>query len=183
MSNLRHIPIPTRYENASFDNSKGIKELPDSCLLLGPVGCGKTYLVWCKIKQLYATVPRMTNSYNVNGDPNLLFTTLPNLLLDVRACFDPEATTRDEEIIKAHCTCDYLILDDLGAEKTTDFARSILYQIIDYRYNYEKPTIITSNLDIKEISERFDDRIASRIISLCPVITLDNKDYRTKGLN
>jgi DNA replication protein DnaC len=98
--------------------------------------------------------------------------------MDVRACFNPEATTRDETIITAHCTCDYLILDDLGAEKTTDFTRSILYQIIDYRYNYEKPTIITSNLDVKQIAERFDDRIASRIISLCPVITLENKDYR-----
>jgi DNA replication protein DnaC len=180
--------IPERFKTASFETAKGdLHELPDSCLLIGPVGCGKTHLVWCKIKELCKKFT-ITNSYDrcwTSGEgfteKNLLFTTTPVLLSEIKACFD-NPNKSGQDIIKAHCTCDYLILDDLGAEKITDYTREVLYQIIDYRYSNCKPLIITSNLDLNKIAECFDDRIASRISATCKIITLEKTDYRMDGI-
>ncbi len=60
--------------------------------------------------------------------------------------------------------CDLLVIDDLGAEMSTSFTRSVLYNLVNTRILSGKPTIINTNLSIKKINERYDARIASRII-------------------
>jgi len=84
----------------------------------------------------------------------------------------------DTEIINKLLGLNLLILDDLGAEKTTDFAKQAIYEIIDGRYQAMKDTIITSNLSLQEISARFDDRIASRIAGMGKILKLTGKDRR-----
>lgn len=60
--------------------------------------------------------------------------------------------------------CDLLVIDDLGAEMITSFTKSVLYNLINTRILSGKPTIINTNFNIKKINEKYDARIASRII-------------------
>ncbi len=60
--------------------------------------------------------------------------------------------------------CDLLVLDDLGAEMATQFSKAALYNLINTRMLSKKPTIINTNLTIKEIEERYTSRVASRLI-------------------
>ena len=69
-------------------------------------------------------------------------------------------------------------MDDMGAEKTTDWSMSTLYVLIDKRYSEMMPTIITSNLTVAEVADKVGDRIASRIAGMCKVIELKGKDRR-----
>lgn len=58
-----------------------------------------------------------------------------------------------------------LVLDDLGVGKKSDFIPDIIYMVVDKRLELGKPTIVTSNLKLAEISELIDDRLASRLAS------------------
>ncbi len=60
--------------------------------------------------------------------------------------------------------CDLLVIDDLGAEMTTSFTKSVLYNLINTRMLSRKPTIINTNLSMKEIDQRYTARVASRLI-------------------
>ena len=60
--------------------------------------------------------------------------------------------------------CDLLVIDDLGAEMATQFTKSALYNLVNTRILTRKPTIINTNLSIKKINEKYEARIASRII-------------------
>jgi DNA replication protein DnaC len=78
----------------------------------------------------------------------------------------------DQEVINYLCDCDILILDDFGCEKPTDWVLQVMYMIINHRYDYLKPTIITSNLKLEELAKLFgDDRITSRIKRSSTVIS------------
>ena len=71
-----------------------------------------------------------------------------------------------------------LTLDDLGAEKISDFTVDRLYLIIDSRYSNMKKIIITSNLTLNDIKNKIHDRLASRIGEMCKIIIMPNKDLR-----
>jgi DNA replication protein DnaC len=185
---IRRFNIPPRFHYSSFESYDGPnKTLPDSCYLWGRAGCGKTHLAVAKIKQLLNDNKKLSGERNlhtiyVDGEPqrygNLIFISVPKLLHDIRSAFDPGSGQSDSDIIQIYSECWYLVLDDLGAEKTTDFVKSVLYQIIDYRYNWMKNTIITSNLSLDELAQRFDDRVASRIAGMGKVIEITGKDRR-----
>lgn len=108
-----------------------------------------------------------------------VFITAPALLLELRSCFDSGES--EQEKINYYSKVDLLILDDLGTEKLTEYAEMVLYVIIDKRYSYLKKTIITSNFNLKELSEKLNNRIASRLASGI-VYKLDAKDYRLNKL-
>ncbi|MBQ0110703.1 MAG: ATP-binding protein [Oscillospiraceae bacterium] len=61
-------------------------------------------------------------------------------------------------------TCDLLIIDDLGAEFITNFSKSALYNIVNTRYNYGLPTLISTNFDVDKIEEKYEERISSRFM-------------------
>ena len=60
--------------------------------------------------------------------------------------------------------CDLLVIDDLGAEMSTAFTKSVLYNLVNTRLLTRKPTIINTNLSMKEIEQRYTPRISSRFI-------------------
>ena len=96
----------------------------------------------------------------------------------LRNTFKDKSEQSETEIINNLSEANILILDDLGAEKSSEFALQSLYVIIDQRYSEIRPTIITSNLSLGEIAEKVGDRIASRIAGMCKVIELKGKDRR-----
>lgn len=65
---------------------------------------------------------------------------------------------------QAMLDCDLLVIDDLGTELSTEFSRSVFYNLINSRMLSKKPTIINTNLSMKEIATRYGERVASRLI-------------------
>lgn len=65
---------------------------------------------------------------------------------------------------EAMLSCDLLVIDDLGAEMATTFTKSVLYNLVNTRILSRKPTIINTNLSMKQIEERYTPRISSRLI-------------------
>lgn len=62
--------------------------------------------------------------------------------------------------------CDLLILDDLGAEHSTEYSASLVYQLLNSRLSRHKPIIASTNLNMNEIKNRYQDRIWSRLFSM-----------------
>ncbi len=74
--------------------------------------------------------------------------------------------------------CDLLIIDDLGAEFSTQFTVSAVYNIINTRLMQSKPTIISTNFDFAEIEDRYTQRVASRILGDYTIMNFKGKDVR-----
>lgn len=141
---------------------------PDGWLLLvGRYGCGKTHLAGA-VANYVARYQRLVP----------LFTVVPDLLDHLRAAFAPDSGETYDGRFQQVRNADLLVLDDLGTENATPWANEKLFQIVNYRYNQRKPTIITTNRDI----DRLDPRIASRLkdAAICTGIFIEAGDYRER---
>ena len=107
---------------------------------------------------------------------------VPELLERIRRSFN--APTQSENFDDLADTPQLLVLDDLGAEKPSDWVRERLYTIINRRYEHCRPTIVTSNLTIDQLAKQVGSRVASRLCELCEVVELQGTDRRkTKGVS
>lgn len=139
-------------------------ENPDGMVFLGTVGSGKTYLASAIIGKLIE-----------NGvDAKIIL--LHDFMDELRAAVKDDSPQRLINQVKSYKV---LAIDDLGADNNTDFAISAVFSILNYRINYELPTIITTNLSYKQIEEVYGSRICSRITEMCRFYPLDSdKDIR-----
>lgn len=94
------------------------------------------------------------------------------MLLEIRATFDERNKEREADVVEKYAAAPLLCLDDLAAEKVSDYSTSTLYIILNRRGEYGLPTIVTSNLSLAEISARLCDRIANRLARYGNVVTL-----------
>lgn len=126
---------------------------PAGIFLYGSVGTGKTYAASC-----------LANDLMENGK-TVLFMSFALYLIKIRESFKNnfEDTNIESEILKYVKTCDLLIVDDLGVENVKEFAIEKLFTLLDTRYRTKKPFIITTNLSIEAIKEKFGERIYDRI--------------------
>jgi len=77
------------------------------------------------------------------------------------------------------CEAEYLILDDLGSSKMTEWQKEMLFYLVDTRYNNELPTLITSNLTKDNLKQTFHERMVSRLYATKnTIIELDGRDRR-----
>lgn len=136
-----------------------------SILMLGETGLGKTHL------SLSIAGEVIGRGYNaVYNSAQNIFTELNKEHFgrsDIS--FSYEAMILD---------CDLLVIDDLGAEFATQFTNAALYNIINTRINYSLPTIINTNLSLKELEEKYTRRISSRIIGEYAVLDFFGYDIR-----
>jgi DNA replication protein DnaC len=100
------------------------------------------------------------------------------LMFDIRRDFDRGVYDKERWDERLPDFRGVLILDDIGAERLTDFVAETFYLIVNGRYNKMLPTIFTSNFTIGELSERVGDRIASRIVEMCDLVELIGEDKR-----
>lgn len=106
--------------------------------------------------------------------------TVPELLLHLRSQINEDIS--EEAAVEPLLRSRLLILDDLGAEKITDWVRQAFYVVISRRERDEMPTVITSNLSLGEIEARVgDDRITSRIGGAAKIIHMIGADARIAG--
>lgn len=73
-----------------------------------------------------------------------------------------------------------VMLDDVGAEKLTDWTQEILYLVVNKAYEKEKTLFIATNLNLEQFRERYGDRILSRIYEMCELVELTSGDKRIK---
>lgn len=150
------------------------KEDGRSLFVTGSFGTGKTHYAIAAMKYYIDNLPDSCFVQPFNRLP--AFITVPELLLKIRSVFSLQKC--EDEIVDKYANVALLVLDDLGAEKTTEFSLQTLYIILNRRYNEQLQTIITSNLTLDEVKDRLGDRIASRVAGMCSVLKIVGKDRR-----
>lgn len=124
-------------------------EKSGNVLLFGRTGLGKTHLSLAIAKSV------------IEKGFGVIYTSAPNLMDSI----EREKFSAEEPItLKSVLECDLLVLDDLGAEFTTPFVISTIYNIINSRINSRKATIISTNLDFKELEAKYSERLVSRLL-------------------
>lgn len=109
-----------------------------------------------------------------------IFITAPDLFSWLRAAFDEDRNSQGDNFTRRMALVkgvQVLILDDLGAERPTDWSNQTLYEIIDHRYRNRMPTMLSSNLAPNQLEEaRVTSRVNDRVV--CAVIAIAASDYR-----
>jgi DNA replication protein DnaC len=80
--------------------------------------------------------------------------------------------------IKEYTNQEYVFIDDIGAEKTSEFVIEFLYVLVNKRYENMKRTVFATNLSLEDFQERYGDRIISRISEMCILVELKGGDKR-----
>lgn len=140
---------------------------PKGLKLFGNYGCGKTHLCAAIIHKL------------AGGKVRTVFMVVPELLRTIRQSFNQDDDSSRRIVDKAEKAA-LLILDDLGAEKTSDWVREQLYIIINRRYENMLPTIVTTNCTTQELVNRLGERTVSRLIEMTDTYKIMAPDYRLK---
>jgi DNA replication protein DnaC len=147
--------------------------------LLGPPGVGKTHLAVAVLKQ--AIMER--------GARGIFYDTR-DLLRVIRSTYDPVVRTTEIQVLRPVMTADLLVLDDLGAEKTSEWVEETLNLIVNTRYNERRITLFTSNYEDKpdntdpdSLLFRIGVRMRSRLHEMCEFLQLDGADYRELPTN
>ena len=153
-------PDEMRSLERALKTATSFAEKPRGWLVFtGPYGCGKTHLA-----------AAIANYRAGLGDPPL-FVMVPDLLDHLRAAFSPNSGTSYDRRFDEVRTAPLLILDDMGSQSATPWAREKLYQLLNYRYNAELPTIITVAVDmLKDVDERIRTRMLDERI--CSLVTI-----------
>lgn len=133
-----------------FHIAKDYAENPQGFIVFtGEYGCGKTHLA-----------AAIANAITQRGHA-VLFVIVPDLLDHLRATFAPGSMVSFDQRFEETRVAPFLVLDDLGTENATPWAREKLFQIIDYRYVARLPTLITIHREAQ-----IDPRIQTRIFDL-----------------
>ncbi len=140
------------------------QEMDGWLLLQGVYGTGKTHLA-----------AAIGNQRLQQGDM-VIFITVPDLLDYLRGGYSPSADMTYDELFERVKDATLLILDDLGVENPSEWAKEKLFQLLNYRYSHKKSTVITTNTPL----ETLDPRISSRLMDTQVVarVTIEAPDYR-----
>jgi DNA replication protein DnaC len=152
----------------AYQTARAYAENPESWLVfMGTYGCGKTHLA-----------ASIANHRQAQGYP-VLFVTVPDLLDHLRATYSPSSTVSYDKRFHQIRTAPLLILDDLGTESATPWAREKLFQIIDHRYAAQAPTVFTTVYDGDELRTLIP-RLSTRILDerRCNVVGIMAPSYR-----
>jgi len=191
--------IPSRYKDASLwdfltanDSSKQalltartfVQKYPveaDGLIFKGTVGVGKTYLAIAIIRELVMT-----------KGIACLFYDYRELLKEIQTSYRPSSSTAESDVLKPVFEAEVLVLDDLGADKPSDWVRETVSHILNTRYNHKRTTIITTNLPDRmpvsgsgnalltdpTLEDRIGVRMLSRLYEMCKEVKMHGPDRR-----
>ena len=201
---LEHARIPRRYHTCDFEGLNVLQEqeslyfaagkarrfvadyplVEKGLLFLGPPGVGKTHLTVAILKRLME-----------QKGVECLFCPYQELLRQIRDSYDPVSLSTESQILQPVLHTDVVAIDDLGANRISDWVEDTITYILNYRYNERKTTLLTSNLpDTKEevperspsgkyrigdtLEDRIGKRVRSRLYEMCEVVKIEAKDFR-----
>jgi len=200
--------IPQRYRACAFKNfdvlndslrdalkiaKQFVKNYPVQdvgLLFIGPCGVGKTHLAAAILRELMEA-----------KEAACLFYDFRELIRDIQATFTPDSGLTESDVLAPVFESDVLVLDELGAKRSSAWVEETVFHIINHRYNRKRLTIFTSNYpdadgDAEDtrpeffkkggwakgggdtLIDRIGVRLRSRIYEMCKLIPMDGNDYR-----
>lgn len=142
-------PDQTQSLVTAYNLAQRFADNPRGWLLLeGAYGCGKTHLA------------AAVGNARIEAGDFVIFITAPDLLDHLRSAYGPSSEMGYDATFERIRNANLLIIDDLGVENPSPWAQEKLFQLLNHRYSYELPTVITTNVDL----DNFDARIRSRIL-------------------
>lgn len=187
--------IPPRYRKCDLDNfdtrtdslidavrkaRRFVEVFPGvqkGLFFVGRPGVGKTHLA-------VAVLKLVIREKGVGG----LFHDTRELLKTIRSTYNPLVQMAEMDVLRPVMETDLLVLDDLGAEKTSEWVEETLNLIVNTRYNERRATIFSSNYEIKDdntdpdsLEFRVGRRMWSRLHEMCEFVTMDAVDFRMAG--
>ena len=142
---------------------------PQNLMLFGTVGTGKSFLSGCIAHEL------------IESGHSVIYFSASDLFATMSAnTFRKSNEPRGEIANRELFDCDLLVIDDLGTELNSQFVNSSLFTCLNERQLRHKPLIISTNLSLAEIHERYSDRVFSRIVGNFDILKLTGPDLRVK---
>lgn len=161
--NENHLKIAKSY----CEKFQTMYERNQGLLFYGTVGTGKSYTAAC------------IANYLLEKNTSVVMTSFVRILQEMQG-FDRE---REESFSNRLNNVRLLIIDDLGAERSTDYALEKVYGIIDSRYRAKKPLILTTNLTLQQMQNTTDiryERIYDRIFEMCYPMEFTGVSWRKR---
>jgi len=135
----------------------------------GSVGTGKT------------TLAMLVSKHALQAGRSVAIYSLPDLLVRIRATFNDDRSDAYLQLIDRLTKVDLLHVDDVGAEKTSEWVLEQLYAIVNARYEEERSVVITTNLERDALAEQITERTVSRLEEMCDVLPLFGADARKEA--
>lgn len=161
--NENHLKIAKNY----CEKFQTMYERNQGLLFYGTVGTGKSYTAAC------------IANYLLERNTSVVMTSFVRILQEMKG-FDRE---KEESFSERLNNVRLLIIDDLGAERSTDYALEKVYGIIDSRYRAKKPLILTTNLTLQQMQNTTDiryERIYDRIFEMCYPMEFTGVSWRKR---
>lgn len=200
--------IPERYAHCSFggDEQRGSFEIHDpshksalticrdwveafpgnpedpDLMFVGAPGRGKTHLAVSAARDLI-----------LRKGVRVLFYEQRALLKALQGTFETGSGRQESDVLRPVLDCELLVLDDLGAGRTSEWAKDVLHDVISQRYNARRHLLITTNIPLGDsgerrraravdapltLADRLGDALISRMREMCRIVELDGPDYR-----
>lgn len=161
--------IPGPGNQTAFEAARAYAEgltalITSGLIFVGPPGVGKTHLAGAILQ---AAINK--------GIPSGLVT-VPKLLEEVRQGYSQAGA--DKHLMEKARTKRFLVLDDLGVERPTDWVLEQLYLLVNERYERQLPTVATSNYNVKDLESRIGSRVVDRLLEMCQVYVLAGRSWR-----